>query len=93
MKILKSSKVRTEEDRTLLRERVGQMIDRVREEGDAALLAYNREFDRCERKSLRISQEEVQEAYEQISEEELADLRQAAANIEAFAKAQRETVM
>lgn len=92
MKILKSSKVRTEEDRTLLRERVGQMIDRVREEGDAALLAYNREFDRCERKSLRISQEEVQEAYEQISEEELADLRQAAANIEAFAKAQRETV-
>ena len=30
--------------------------------------------------------------YEQISEEELADLRQAAANIEAFAKAQRETV-
>lgn len=92
MKILKASRPRTEEDRSKLRESVRQMIQEVVERGDEALIEYNQKFDQCGRTALRVSQEEIKEAYDQISEQELADIKSAAANIEAFAKAQRETV-
>ncbi len=92
MRVLKASKQRTEEDRSKLREAVSQMIQEVRERGDEALIEYNRKFDQCERAMLRVSEEEIKEAYKQVSKQEIADIESAAANIEAFAKAQRETV-
>ncbi|MDE8731742.1 histidinol dehydrogenase [Eubacteriales bacterium DFI.9.88] len=92
MKELKSSKKRTEADRTALRQAVGDIIDRVIKDGDAALQEYNKQFDQCERQVLRISKQEIEEAYQQVSDEELSDIKKAAANIEAFANAQKETV-
>lgn len=92
MKELKSSKKRTEADRTALRQAVSQIIDHVLERGDQALLEYNQRFDQCDRTSLRVSRQEIEEAYKEVSPEDLADIKKAAANIEAFAKAQRETV-
>ncbi|MCO7122744.1 histidinol dehydrogenase [Ihubacter massiliensis] len=92
MKELKSSKKRTEADRTALRQVVGDIIDRVIKDGDAALQEYNKQFDQCDRQALRISKQEIEEAYQQVSDEELSDIKKAAANIEAFANAQKETV-
>lgn len=92
MKELKSSKKRTEADRTALRQAVGDIIDRVIKDGDAALQEYNKQFDQCDRQALRISKQEIEEAYQQVSDEELSDIKKAAANIEAFANAQKETV-
>lgn len=92
MKELKRSEKRTEADRSALRQKVGEIIENVIKNGDPALIEYNTKFDQCERQSLRISQEEIQEAYDQVSPEDLADIKGAAANIEAFAKAQKETV-
>ncbi|MCQ4638380.1 histidinol dehydrogenase [Anaerovorax odorimutans] len=92
MKELKSCKKRTEADRTALRQAVGEIIDNVVKNGDQALIEYNEKFDQCRRQSLRISQQEIQEAYEKVSPEDLADIKKAAANIEAFARAQKETV-
>ena len=89
---LKPSKVRTEADRTALRETVGGIIDNVIHNGDNALLEYNSRFDNCERKTLRISREEIEEAYRQVSSEDLEDIRKAAANIRAFAEAQKGTL-
>ncbi len=89
---LKSSKKRTEADRSALRQAVSEIIDNVTANGDSALKEYNSRFDGCNRDSLRISQEEIAAAYEQVSAEELADIKQAAANIRAFAQAQKETV-
>lgn len=91
MKELKASKKRTEADRSRLRQSVTDIIGQVRERGDQALLEYNRGFDQCERENLRISAEEIEEAYRQVTAEEVADIKKAAANIEAFAKAQKET--
>lgn len=92
MKVIKESKMRTEEDRRNLTRTVAEMIDYVIEKKDAALREYNQKFDGCTRASLRVSREEIQEAYAQLSEQEVADLKAAAENIRAFARAQRETV-
>ena len=92
MKTLKKSKERTKEDRSVLRKTVGDIIENVIENGDAALLEYNQKFDGCDRASLRISREEIEAAYKEVPDEDIEDIKKAAANIRAFAKAQRETM-
>lgn len=92
MRELKSAKKRTEQDRVQLRQTVGTMIENVVQNGDKALMEYNSRFDQCERTCLRISREEMEEAYNQVPERDIADMKKAAANIEAFAKAQKETL-
>ena len=92
MRVLKSSKVRTTSDRDILRETVRQMIENVTENGDRALREYNSRFDRCERENLRISADEIKQAYEEVDKEEVENIKKAAKNIEAFAIAQKNTV-
>lgn len=92
MRTLKKSKIRTMEERDKLRETVRKIIDYVISDGDDALREYNAKFDRCHRENLRISQEEIKEAYQQVKPEEIEDIKKAARNIEAFAKAQKATV-
>lgn len=92
IKELKPSKKRTEEDRSRLMATVGDIIADVRMNGDAALMEYNRRFDGCERMALRISEQEIRDAYDKVSAQEIEDIKKAAANIENFAKAQRATV-
>ena len=65
----------------------------VIENGDAALLEYNHRFDGCDRASLRISKEEIEAAYKEVPEEDIEDIKKAAANIKAFAQAQRKTMV
>ena len=93
MKILKASKERTKEDRSALRKTVGDIIENVIENGDIALLEYNHRFDGCDRASLRISKEEIEAAYKEVPEEDIEDIKKAAANIKAFAQAQRKTMV
>ena len=91
IKVLKQSKTRTEEDRSQLRQAVSEIIENVVKNGDEALKEYNAKFDRCEREFLRISKEEIEAAYAQVSAEDLEDIKNAAGNIKAFAEAQRAT--
>lgn len=92
MKILKKSKERTVEDTRALREMVTALIDDVCERGDTALKEYNERFDQCIRDRIRVSRQEIEEAYERITAQELADLKAARENIEKFAAAQKETM-
>ena len=92
IKIIKEAQVRSEEDNRNLRETVAGIIGEVRGRGDAALREYNEKFDGCTRESLRVSREEIDAAYKELGEQELADLKAAHHNIEAFANAQRQTV-
>lgn len=92
MKIMKKACQRTEEDRRNLTKTVEVMIDYVREQKDAALKEYNLKFDGCTRETLRVSKEEIQEAYSRLTVQEIEDLKAAAANIRAFSQAQKETV-
>lgn len=87
IKTIKSCRKRTESDRSKLSQTVSQMITHVRERGDMALREYNKRFDRCEREDLRISRAEIERAYEKVTEEEISDIKRAAANIRAFAQA------
>lgn len=91
-KIIKGAKQRTETDISQLRLTVSQMIAKVIEQGDKALKEYNKNFDLCDRQNLRVSREEIEEAYQAVSSKELEDIRQAADNIRIFAKAQRQTI-
>lgn len=92
MKIIKKSKERTAEDRRQLRDAVSAIIDNVCEHGDEALREYSRRFDGFERESFRVSREEIEEAYASMDPADLADLKEAKGNIEAFARAQRESL-
>ena len=92
MKVYKSAKERSEADRTALRDTVSGIIAEVRANGDKALMEYNSRFDGCGRTELRVSPEEIQTAYGMLSEDEIADIKAAAANIRAFAEAQKESI-
>ena len=92
MKVIKQSKERTAEDNRALRDAVTAIIDNVCARGDEALHKYNERFDACKRTCLRVSREEIEEAYDQMTDQELLDLKEAKANIEGFAAAQRGTV-
>ena len=89
MQTIKPAKPRTEAENLERAALVTGIINKVRAEGDAALAAYNEQFDGCRRASLRVSREEINAAYGQVSEEMIADMKTAAANIRAFAEAQR----
>ncbi|AJY75021.1 histidinol dehydrogenase [Paenibacillus beijingensis] len=67
-------------------ETVKAVVDAVRSEGDAALLAYTERFDgvRLDAASLRVTDAEIAAAYERVEEDFLEAIRAAAANIRSF---------
>ena len=89
MQTIKEAKTRTEAESRERAALVTGIIEKVRAEGDKALAGYNEQFDGCVRASLRVSEDEIRAAYEQVPDEMIADMKQAAANIRAFAEAQR----
>ena len=60
---------------------VADILADVQKNGDAALLRYTEKFDGAKLDSLLVTQEEVNAAYESVSEEYRTVLRQAAENI------------
>ena len=68
---------------------VRSVIDRVKEEGDRAVLDYEEKFDKVMLSSLAVSEEEQQEAENLVSEDLKAAIRLAKQNIETFHAAQR----
>ena len=67
---------------------VDAVIDNVRKNGDTALLEYTETFDGVKLEELQVSDEEIVRAMMQASPALVDTLRQAAANIEAFHRAQ-----
>ena len=68
--------------------RVAGIIERVRRDGDAALLDLTAKLDRVELASLEVGQTEFTTAGDRLSEVQRAAIRAAAANIETFHKPQ-----
>lgn len=90
MEYLKKAAVRSETEECS--RSVAEIIRNVRGSGDRALLEYNARFDGSDRTELRVTREEIDSAYAQMTERELSDLRQAAEHIRAFARAQRDCI-
>ncbi len=63
---------------------VADIIAAVRKEGDRALFAYAEKFDGAKLKSLQVSEEELQEAFDAVDPVFLEVLKRAAENIRAF---------
>ena len=65
---------------------VADIIAKIREEGDAALFSYTKQFDRCEitAENIRVTEAEIREAYEAMEPEFVEVMKKAAANIRAY---------
>lgn len=68
---------------------VKQIIERVRKEGDKAIFHYSELHDRVKLDKLRIAEEQIEAAYDQVDDEFLAAIREAADNIRAFHEKQK----
>lgn len=65
---------------------VNEIVEKVREGKDEALFELTRKFDKCEINAgnIRVTKEEIAEAYEQIDPEFVSAMKKSAANITAF---------
>lgn len=65
---------------------VQEILERVKTDGDEALFAYTEKFDgvTVTTDTLRVSEEEIAEAYEQVDERLLAIIRKSLANIREY---------
>ncbi|MDD9173549.1 histidinol dehydrogenase [Aliivibrio finisterrensis] len=68
---------------------VTNVINTVKQEGDAGVLALTEKFDGVKPDSIRVSKSEIDAASERLSEEMKAALQQAYSNISKFHKAQK----
>ena len=70
---------------------VRDIIENVRKSGDSALKEYTAKFDKVELSSLRVSEEEITEAFEEAGERFIGILERATANIREFHEKQVRT--
>ena len=76
-------------DVTTLFDTVRTVLNEVRSEGDAAVKRYEEKFDKVTLSGLQVSEEEIKEARELVSEDLKQAIRIAKANIEKFHASQR----
>lgn len=71
-------------------QRVAEIVDNVKENKDKALFDYTLKFDKCSltKDTVRVSKEEIEEAYEKLDKEYIEVIKEAAANIADFHKRQ-----
>jgi histidinol dehydrogenase len=65
-----------------------EIVETVRRDGDEALRAYTRKFDRVELKDLAVSREEFAAARQTLKPEQTAAIKRAIENVRVFHKAQ-----
>ncbi|WP_095532841.1 histidinol dehydrogenase [Domibacillus mangrovi] len=88
LSIKRSVDAGTEDQQQIVR----AIISEVKEKGDYALFAYTEKFDGAKLSSLKVTREEINEAYETLDDEMISIIREAAENIASFhAKQKRET--
>lgn len=71
---------------------VDEILKKVRAEGDKALFAYTREFDKAEitAETVRVTEEEIKEAYETVDPSLVEVIRRALVNIRSFHEKQKQ---
>ena len=89
---LKRGQERTSKSEKELVRTVEGIINEVKVNKDAALINYNIKFDENDRTTLRVSREEIEEAYKLIDENLLSDIKRSAENIRRFAEEQKKSM-
>ncbi len=72
---------------------VRQIINEVRQRGDAALFDYTLKFDGVKLTSLEVGREQINAAYNEVDSELLSALKLAAGRIESFHTTQRDSLL
>lgn len=85
---LKEAKPRPKEDLSSVRETVRQIIEKVQEEGEAAVRHFSEKFDNWSPKSFRLSADEIRAAEKKLSPAMKEDIDFCQAQIRGFAQAQ-----
>ena len=91
MKILKNSTFKNVETEKIVKEQVSSIIEDIKINKEEALKKYNLKFDNNDRNIIRVSKEEIEEAYKEVDDEFINNIKIAAKNIEKFAKLQKES--
>lgn len=73
-----------------LRATITEVFEKVKNDGDSALQYYTSKFDGVKLDSFRISQEEIEKASNEVSDELKAAIQHAKKNIETFHRSQEE---
>ena len=71
-----------------VRELVEHVIDRIREDGDAAVLGFSEEFDDWSPKSFRLGTSEIEQLISQVPDQAIQDIRFAQEQVRRFAEMQ-----
>ncbi len=73
-------------------ERVNEIIEQVRQKGDEALFSYTRQFDGAEinEENVRVSKEEIDEAYHIVDEKLIAVMKKSLKNIRTYHEKQKQ---
>ena len=72
---------------------VREIVESVREHGDATLRELAKKFDRVDLKEIAVSRDEIEEAYEKVKPGVVEELENAAYNIERFHRMQKPSGM
>ena len=89
---LKKAKQKPEQDLRGITEVVAQILDRVRSEGEEAVRFYSRKFDGWDPPSFRVTQGEIEQACESLSDLERQDIDFCQEQIRNFAQRQRDAI-
>ncbi|MBR4244038.1 MAG: histidinol dehydrogenase [Candidatus Methanomethylophilaceae archaeon] len=68
---------------------VKAIIEQVRQDGDKALIELAEKFDKVKLKSVAVTRDEIEEAYEKVSQDIVDELENAAYNIQRFHQMQK----
>jgi len=90
---IKSEKLVTEKDIRQLQDTVGEILHRVKLEGDEALRFYEKKFDNYEPDSFRVTTEEAAKAKEKLPAAVIEELDFAIQQVSTFARAQKESMV
>ncbi len=92
MKFYKDAARKTYERDQKTSDLVREILENVQRNGDAELLALTKKFDGIDMDSVKVSREQIANAYTQVSAETVAAIKAAAAQIRYFAEKQLETI-
>ncbi|MEH6904865.1 histidinol dehydrogenase [Neobacillus drentensis] len=92
MEILKQEELNSGGE-VMVENAVSAIIQRVRQDGDAALKSYLRQFDKVDIEELRVQESDIQKAQSQLPQTMIEDIQFSVKRIRAFAQAQRQTLL
>jgi histidinol dehydrogenase len=81
--------LRAEKDIAKVASSAKGVVDKVRKEGDKAVLEYTRAFDDVELKEIEVTKEELKKAYDEIDDELFKAIQRAYRNIKKFHENQK----